>query len=166
MAKGFRCECCGRQLTDPASINQGYGPECAARVLVVSGACATLANNVNTIAAGASDDAEVLRWMRVYRRAFLKKDLKSVAVFEKAALKAARALAERRRADERRVQATVDRLVEVIGPEFVNESVRPYLTRFADAVRSGDEIAQEAFSALAIREAEWSKRPLQLLFAA
>jgi len=160
MAKGFRCECCGRQLTDPASINQGYGPECAARVLVVSGACATLANNVNTIAAGASDDAEVQRWMRVYRRAFLKKDLKSVAVFEKAAIKAARALAERRRADERRVQATVDRLVEAIGAESISETLHPLLSRFADAVRIGDELAQESFGELILARGQEARTAL------
>jgi hypothetical protein len=165
--KANRCEACGKQLTDPKSIALGYGPECAQRVASANGAGATLAGRVDSVVAGASLDAEVQRWLRSYRRAFLARDAKCVATFEKAAIKAARAIAERRAAHEKQVQAAIDRLVAVVGTDKAGApSVFPLIERFADAVRCGDEIGQEAYSEAAIQKAVWLNKPLQLVYVA
>lgn len=65
-----RCQVCGKALSDPESIAQGVGPECAGRmqqaVAAVSGSVRALGLTEAEVS-----DPEVARWLETARKAFL-----------------------------------------------------------------------------------------------
>lgn len=68
--KAVRCQICRKPLSDPESIAQGYGPECAGRMAT---ATAAISGSVQAMGLTEADiaDPEVSRWLDVALKAKL-----------------------------------------------------------------------------------------------
>lgn len=92
MNKAYECQMCGRTLTDPESIANGVGPECAAKRAAFLAAGGTTIEEIDALAL--LDNATVIRWISLASRAMragCKSDFQS---FVQAARNAAQVRAE------------------------------------------------------------------------
>lgn len=85
-----KCKICRRKLTNPESLSQGVGPECAQRYAGMLSGAGLDADGLRS--SGITPEAvtnEVAKWLAVAERALLKGAMRDVETFKQAAIRAA-----------------------------------------------------------------------------
>lgn len=88
----MKCLICRRALTDPESLQRGYGDDCAKKYQRYLAMCGTTAEEIALLSL--HPDATVRRWNEIAGRAFRARKWKESAHFLESARRAARQVEE------------------------------------------------------------------------